>query len=449
MDEVLKTPQCKERLQRCPRRYVLGAVREIIEERRQTLREGRDADVSHDSIISDLDKRLARLMALSLRPVINATGVVVHTNLGRSALCARALDNIQSVARGYCTLEYDIEAGKRGKRYSHLVRLLRETTGAEDGIAVNNNAAAVLLCLAALARGKEVIVSRGELVEIGGSFRVPEVMAQSGAILREVGATNKTHLKDYEGAINENTALILKVHQSNFRIRGFTTDVSVAELAELGRRRGLPVMYDMGSGCLVDLKPHGILDEPSVADMVQQGADVVTFSGDKILGGPQAGIIVGKAKIIKALQGHPLLRAIRIDKLSLAALEPTLAEYADPWRAEQTVPTLRMLLEKPESIRARAERLAAAIKEAAPGVALEVVPDESYSGGGALPEHALPTFAVAIDIASPNGLEEALRKGNPAVIGRIKGDRLLLDARTIFEEEIATVANCIKQSIST
>jgi L-seryl-tRNA(Ser) seleniumtransferase len=450
VDEVLRSPEGEQWLERYPRRYVLEAVRQCIDRRRKLLAEGKEAGVSVSEMAPDVEETLRWLSSLSLRPVINATGIVVHTNLGRSPLSEGALANVLKVARGYSNLEYDLTEGRRGKRYSHIRRLLREVTGAEDGMAVNNNAGAVLLSLNALARGGEVLVSRGELVEIGGSFRVPDVMAQSGAVLREVGTTNKTHLSDYEEAINENTSLILKVHQSNYRIIGFAQDVSLENLVALGRKHALPVMYDMGSGCLTDFRTYGIHDEPSVQEVIMKGPDVLTFSGDKLLGGPQAGIIVGSKDAISTLQGNPLLRALRIDKLTLAALEATLMEYVDPERAKETIPTLRMLFEPAESVRRRAKRIAARLKKETSGAQIRVVEDVTYSGGGALPEHAIQSYAVSV---VPHGLplmdlEERLRSGEPPVIGRIREDTLLLDARTIREGEVKSLVLRVKEALS-
>jgi L-seryl-tRNA(Ser) seleniumtransferase len=313
---------------------------------------------------------------------------------------------------------------------------------------VNNNAGAVLLCLSGLAKGREVIVSRGELVEIGGSFRVPDVMTQSGAVLREVGTTNKTHLRDYEAAINENTALILKVHQSNYRITGFTQDVGIAELAALGKNYNIPVMYDMGSGNLVDLSAWGIHDEPTVQEIVKEGADLVSFSGDKLLGGPQAGIVVGREDLIKYLQKHPLLRALRIDKLTLAALEATLKEYIEPEHAREAIPTLRMLLEDPALTRRRAQRLARMLK----GLPAEVhvQEDVTYSGGGSLPMHRFKTYVAAImpTEISVSELEEALRSGEPPVVARVREDALLLDARTLAEGDLKPLAARMREALT-
>jgi L-seryl-tRNA(Ser) seleniumtransferase len=450
VDEVLKSPEVEKWLRLHARRFVLQAVREHLETLRKEILTGKvkKPDFSASGIAPGIEALIARLTARSLRPVINATGIVLHTNLGRAPLPDSSLRNIVEVSKGYSNLEYDIEEGRRGKRHSHARRLLREITGAEDATVVNNNAGAVLIALSALAKGKEVIVSRGELVEIGGSFRIPEVMAQSGAILKEVGATNKTHPRDYESAIGPDTALILKVHKSNYRMVGFTDEVAVEQLSALGKRHGIPVMNDLGSGCLVDLRAHGVGAEPVVREEVLAGADIVTFSGDKLLGGPQAGIIVGKTDIIEKINRNPLARALRIDKMTLAALEAILFEYADPDRAVRNIPTLRMLLEKPESIKARAERLAAGLKKHLKKARIEVVEECSEAGGGSLPGVSLLSYAVSIRPAGVgvNAVEEKLRKGTPPVIARIKEDSLLFDARTIGEDEIPVLISRIAES---
>ncbi|HYA27142.1 MAG TPA: L-seryl-tRNA(Sec) selenium transferase [Thermodesulfovibrionales bacterium] len=450
VDEVLKSEQGIRWLKTYPRKYVLTAVREEIDFRRKEVLEGTTTDVFLESIVSDIALKITRLSTLSLRAVINATGIVIHTNLGRSVLSENIMDNVRKIAMGYSNLEYDLDLGKRGKRYAHIKRLLREVTGAEDGFAVNNNAAAVLLCLSTFAKGREVIVSRGELVEIGGSFRVPDVMAQSGALLREVGTTNKTHMRDYENAVGEATALLLKVHQSNYRITGFTEDVPMERIVALGHERGIPVMYDMGSGCLIDLKPYGIHSEPTVQEVVRSGADLVTFSGDKLLGGPQAGLIVGKKKFVEKLQGNPLARAVRIDKLTLAALEATLMEYADKEKVKVRIPTVKMLLEDPEKIRARAKKIALLLSRDIKDAAIGVVKDMSKAGGGSLPGVDFPTFTIEIksEKISANDLEERLRTGEPPVIARIKGDSLILDARTINSEEVLTVVRAVKAALN-
>lgn len=449
VDEVIKGRYGIDWLKKYPRAYVLKAIREVIDLRRSELLSGAATDVSPEDIYPDIEIRIGHLSSLSLKPVLNATGVVIHTNLGRAALSARAIENVRRVAAGYSNLEYDLETGKRGERHSHIKKLLCETTCAEDGIAMNNNAAAVLICLNTLAKGREVIVSRGELVEIGGSFRVPDVMTGSGAILREVGTTNKTHIHDYEKAINENTALILKVHQSNFRIQGFTEEVSLERLAALGRERSIPVMYDLGSGCLINLKAYGIYSEPEVQEIVRSGIDLVTFSGDKLLGGPQAGLIAGRKELIEKIRKNPLSRALRIDKLTLAALEATLMEYADAEKAIEENPTLNMLLQGLEVIKRRAKKIAALLTKSIKNTAIKVTQDSSQAGGGALPGKEFPTYAVSIkpENISVNDLEERLRKGEVPVIARIKEGCLLLDARTINNRDIDTLVRSVSAAL--
>ncbi len=441
VDELLKSAEGRGWLSLYPRRYVLQAIRESLEALRREIRKGGQPPCDPASISAGIEALIKKYVAPSLSNVINATGVVLHTNLGRAPLSRAALEKVILIAKGYSNLEYDLAEGGRGKRHAHLRRLLTGITGAQDATVVNNNAAAVMLALSTLARGRQVIVSRGELVEIGGSFRIPDVMAQSGAVLMEVGTTNKTHLRDYERAIGPDTALILKVHQSNYRITGFTSEVPIEELVALGAKHRLPVMYDLGSGCLFDLRTHGIGAEPVVSEVVQTGVDLVTFSGDKLLGGPQAGIAAGKTEVIGRMNENPLARALRTDKMTLAALEATFFAYADPEKAACEIPVLRMLLEKPEAIRGRAERLVSAIK-AAEDVSVAVAGDSSEAGGGSLPGVRLPTFAVSIRSArlTPNAIEEGLRTGTPPVIARIKEDALLLDARTIADDEVPAVA---------
>jgi L-seryl-tRNA(Ser) seleniumtransferase len=450
VDEILKSKQGVEWLNIYPRRYVLQAIREAIDLRRKEIIEGLAADFSEEIMIADIGNMIEELSSYSLRPLINATGVVIHTNLGRSILSKKALENIQRVSESYSNLEYDIKEGKRGKRYTHVKRILREITGVEDALIVNNNAAAVLLCLNTLSKGKEVIVSRGELVEIGGSFRMPEIMAASGAILREVGTTNKTHLYDYEEAINENTSLILKVHKSNFRVIGFSEEVFIEDLVSLGKKHQIPTMFDLGSGCLMDLRTFGIQDEPVVKDIVKSGIDITTFSGDKLLGGPQCGVIVGKREYIEKIQKNHLTRAMRIDKLTLAGIEATLMEYIDEEKAIRNVPTLKMLLQKPEELRGRANKIAKRLKREIQNAYIRVMSDSSRAGGGALPEVALPTYAVSIksDEISVNELEERLRKSNPPIIARIKEDSLIIDARTIRDEDLESLVKGVKLALS-
>jgi len=450
VDEILKNPDGQKWLSQFQRKVVLEAVREVIARRRREILEGGTTDLSPESLSAEIEQTIVRLSSFSLLPLINATGIVIHTNLGRAVLSKKVLNNVSAVSSGYSNLEYDLANGKRGRRHTHTRKLLTDITGAEDALIVNNNAAAVLLCLNTMARGKEVIVSRSELVEIGGSFRIPDVMAASGAVLREVGTTNKTHLYDYANAVNDNTALILKVHQSNYKIIGFAEGVQIEDLVSLGRRQDLPVMYDLGSGCLIDLKPYGIHDEPSVSDIVGANVDIVSFSGDKLLGGPQGGIIVGKKRYVEKIQKNPLARAVRIDKFAIAAFEATLMEYLDVEKAKREIPVLNMLLQSPAEIQARAKKIASELQKIAGDASVAVVRDSSKAGGGSLPEVAFPTYAVAVRPAglSVNELESRLRRGSPPVIARIKEDSLLLDARTIRKQEIDDLVRVVASSLS-
>ncbi len=426
-----------------PRRRVAETVREILAEERRRVLAGATAAGP-----TALGERVAAALArgaFSLGRVINATGVVLHTNLGRALLSPLARERVLEAASGYTNLEMDIARKERGSRYVHVSGLLQRLTGAPASLVVNNNASAVLLALETLARGKEVIVSRGELIEIGGEFRIPDIMRRSGAVLREVGTTNRTHLKDYAGAIGPETALILKVHTSNYRVVGFTADVSSRELAELGRARGVPVMEDLGSGSLIDLRAHGFPHEPTVSEVVQAGVDVVSFSGDKLLGGPQAGLVVGRADLVERLARNPLNRALRIDKLTVAALEATLYAY-EAGTALATIPTLRMLTEPLASIRARARGLLRRMPAPARGVlGASVVGAHSQVGGGALPTVELPTAALALGTAErpAHGLDTALRAAVPSVLGRVLDDRLLLDCRTVLPDDVPGLARIL------
>ena len=376
----------------------------------------------------------------SLRPVINGTGVVLHTNLGRSLLSWQAVRAVERVARGYSTLEYDLERGCRGSRHDHIDGLLASVTGAEAAMVVNNNAAAVLLILSAMGKGGEVITSRGELVEIGGSFRIPDIMTQCGCTLREVGTTNKTHLFDYEDAIGPETRALLRVHTSNYRIVGFSERPGLAELVELGRKHDLPVIEDLGSGSLVDLTAFGIHDEPTVQQSVKAGVDVISFSGDKLLGGPQAGLILGKRAYIEKLKRHPLARALRVDKMTIAALRETLYAYQDPAWAKCNIPVLRMLGASGEELRGRAEKLRLALEGF--GCAARVVETEGQVGGGSCPTQLLKSWAVAVDPGklTADQLAEALRRPYPHIIGRISQGQYLLDVRTLTDDDFSVIA---------
>jgi L-seryl-tRNA(Ser) seleniumtransferase len=441
VDWLVRHLQGREGTRSLSRARLTVAAREVLERERRRVRAEGGLPADLETLVERV-RAAGREGAYSLRPVINATGVVLHTNLGRALLSEAAVARIGAVAAAYSNLELDLESKERGSRYAHVDALLRRLTGAEDALVVNNNAAAVLLALESLARGREVVVSRGELIEIGGEFRIPDIMQRSGARLREVGTTNRTHLRDYVQAIGPDTALLLKVHTSNYRVVGFTAGVSSRELAQLGRERGLPVMEDLGSGSLLDLSSHGFGDEPTVPQVVAAGVDLLCFSGDKLLGGPQAGIVVGRQELIQRLQKNPLNRALRIDKLTLAALEATLGAYeADD--TLQTVPTLRLLTEPMGTIRSRARRLLAALgPEVRSRLAATLLESTSQVGGGALPTVELPTLAVAVgaDATHTRALDEALRRGTPPIIGRIAADRLLLDCRTILPDQVRSLA---------
>lgn len=446
VDECLKSSHGQNWLRSYYRRIVIRSVREIIDAKRKEILEGMEPDVSIDAMATDIEGIIKKHSAYKLKPLINATGVVIHTNLGRAILSERAMENVAAIAGSYSNLEYEVSRGRRGKRYSHLKEILLELTGAEDAVVVNNNAAAVLICLDTFAKGKEVIVSRGELVEIGGSFRIPEVMRSSGALLREVGTTNKTHLSDYKNALCGNTALLMKVHQSNYKMIGFTEEVSIEKLVHLGKEFKIPLVSDLGSGCMISLERYGVHGEPTVQEVIRAGADLVTFSGDKLLGGPQAGIIVGKERLIQKIQKNALLRAMRIDKMTFAALEATFMQYLDEEKAIEQIPTLRMLTESQDLIKRRTKRIASVLKKNLSTIAsIEVLPEQSRAGGGSLPETDFPTFVVSIrpQNISVNGLEKKLRLGSPPVIARIKEDVLLIDARTVHDKEVKTLVNCL------
>lgn len=441
VDRILKNEKIKALITEYSYSQVRESVRKVLDRLRLKLLNEKFSVIDEESIVEEIKRQLSK--RYSLKPVINATGVVIHTNLGRAILPEEAIRHMVEIAQSYSNLEYDLEKGKRGKRYTHIVEAVKRIVNVESAIVVNNNAAAVFLTLNTLAHGKEVIVSRGELVEIGGSFRIPDVMAQSGAILKEVGTTNKTRLSDYENAITENTALLMKVHRSNFKIIGFTEEVSIRRLCELGKNKGIPVMVDLGSGCFIDLKKYGFYEEPSVQEVINEGPDIVTFSGDKLLGGTQAGFIIGKSMFVERISKNPLMRALRVDKLTLSALEATLMLYLDEKEAIEKIPTLRMILEPPEKIRKRAVRIMKMLKNK--GIEANLKEDLSMPGGGSLPEAGVKTYVVAIKTVQPEELAKRLRYTQPPVIGRIKDDSFVLDARTIQEREIPLLGKALEQ----
>lgn len=439
IDKLLKHARCEALLIRYNRDYVAQKCRDVIEELRAEIKRGQQsspASLDEEGVLGRVAQQIAAESQPGLVRIINASGTILHTNLGRALLAPAAIDAVLAVGAQPVNLEYDLAAGKRGRREKTIEKLLIELTGAEAATVVNNNAAAVLLGLNTLAEGKEVIVSRGELIEIGGSFRIPEIMAKSGAILREVGSTNRTHPEDYERAINEKTALLLKVHTSNYRIVGFSAEVILEQLVAIGKKHRLAVMEDLGSGAFVDLSRYGLPKEPVVAERVRAGADVVTFSGDKILGGPQAGLMVGKKTIIGQMNKNHLQRALRCGKLTLAAMEATLRLYRQSPDIIRAIPTLRAFTRSIEELRQLGETILPELR-ATLGKEFRVVLKDSTSqiGSGALPTEELPTVAVAIEHESLGAtrIAERFRAANPAIIGRIKDDCFLLDLRTIFD----------------
>ena len=441
VDELMQQEVISDLREDLPTAAVRSAVRAELDQLRQAILAGEVHELPGTDALCAAICRRAREDALpSLRPVINGTGVVLHTNLGRACLSQRATDAVTAVARGYSTLEYDLAKGQRGSRHDHIETLVCQVTGAEAAMVVNNNAAAVLLILSALGKGGEVITSRGELVEIGGSFRIPEIMVQCGCTLREVGATNKTHLRDYENAIGPETKALLKVHTSNFKIMGFSQSVPLDELVALGREKGLPVIEDLGSGSLVDLEQFGIHDEPTVQQSVKAGVDIISFSGDKLLGGPQAGIILGKAEYIRQLKRHPLARAMRVDKMTIAALRETLYAYTDEELACRGIPVLAMLGAKSHQLREKAGVLCAMLQEQ--GVGAQVIPTQDQVGGGSVPTQLLDAWAVAIDPGrlTVDQLEEKLRLRPLPIIGRITHEQYILDVRTLMERDFPYIA---------
>jgi L-seryl-tRNA(Ser) seleniumtransferase len=438
VDELLRQEAISEAVETYPRTLVVRAVRNVLDRKRQAVLNGRAVLDSQGfelaTLVKEILAEIKHLASFTLRRVINGTGIIVHTNLGRSLLCQDALERLQFIGSGYSNLEYDLEAGSRGSRYVHAETILCEITGAEGALVVNNNAGAVVLVLNTLAQGKEVVVSRGQLVEIGGSFRIPDIMSRSGARLREVGCTNRTHLSDYEKAIGPETALLLDVHASNYQIVGFTAEVGLEELVELGRKHAVPVMQDLGSGCFVDVTPFGLQGEPLVQDTVGSGADVITFSGDKLLGGTQAGIILGKREFIAELRRNPLTRALRVDKLTLAALEATLRLYRDEDTAIQAIPTLRMIATDQKTLADRAHGLVQALRANIPeSIEVEIMDGSSLVGGGALPTQTLPTKLVAISSKelSAARLGAHFRGYVLPIIGRVEQELFLLDVRTL------------------
>jgi L-seryl-tRNA(Ser) seleniumtransferase len=438
VSRLLAHPRAEPLLIRFNREYVVQGCRDILDELRSALGDGHvdAAALEDDAILARLEARLAGSAEATLQRVVNATGTVLHTNLGRAVLAQAAIDAVVQAASQPSNLEYDLAQGDRGQREMAVESLLMDLSGAEAATAVNNNAAAVLLALNTLAFGKEVIVSRGELIEIGGAFRIPDIMARSGAILKEVGTTNRTHVSDYQNALSDRTALLLKVHTSNYRVVGFVAEVGLPDLVAVGRRRGIPVMEDLGSGALVDLSRYNLPKEPVVAERIALGADLVTFSGDKVLGGPQAGLVVGRGALVKQMADNPLHRAVRCGKLTIAALEATLRLYRESACIAHAIPTLRMFTRSLADIDNVAQRalppLAAALGA---GFRVSVQDSTSQIGSGALPTEEIPTKVIAIehDFMGPHRIAGRFRQARPPIIGRVADDKFLLDTRTIFD----------------
>lgn len=448
VDEMLQDERLLFFVGTAPRTLIVDALREVTEQVRKEILEGKRASaMSREELFEQVQFLVMQRQKRSLRRVINATGVALHTNLGRAGLSRKICESVAEAAFSYSNLEYDIKKGTRGSRHDHVEQLVKKITGAEAAMVVNNNAAATMLCLSALARGKEVIVSRGELVEIGGSFRIPDIMEESGARLIEVGTTNKTKPSDYERAFHEGeTGAFLKVHTSNYRIVGFTQEVSVKELCEMKTYGHVPVIYDMGSGLMVDLAGFGI-DEPTVIDALKDGADVVLFSGDKLLGGPQGGIIIGKKEYVDQMKSHPLARAFRVDKMTLAAMEATFFEYLDMEGALKEIPTLRMITMGQEELRDKAERLKCCLKDAGQDIVFTVEVCEDQVGGGSAPTAVLPGYAVTVsgEGFKAERAERMLRKAELPVIARVAHDKLWLSVRTIGEDEFEGVAKAFSR----
>ncbi|MGD0279630.1 MAG: L-seryl-tRNA(Sec) selenium transferase [Smithella sp.] len=456
IDEVLLLLEKQDIYDLAPRDIVKETCRTVVQDLREKMINAlknipEESCPDAATVAREVERLIKELYRYSLRRVVNGTGVILHTNLGRAPLCPEALQKIIEVGRGYSNLEYDLVKGERGQRYDHVNKLICALTGAQDALIVNNNAAAVLLVLNTLAEGKEAIVSRGELIEIGSEFRIPEIMHKSASRLREVGTTNRTRIGDYEKAINAYTGLILKVHTSNFRIIGFTEEADIESLVLLGKSRGIPVMDDLGSGCLIDLDQYGLEHEPTVRETLSTGVDVVTFSGDKLLGGPQAGIIVGKKEVLEKIKKNPLNRALRIDKFTLAALEATLMRYLNPAAAVKKLRSLKALTESVAMVKKRALKLINNLqKENFDSLKFSIHEDFAAAGGGSLPTQKIPTILVGVKNKKmpASQMEQKLRKLEVPVIVRVDKDEILIDLRTIAEDEFAFIIEGLKQIIS-
>lgn len=451
MDLLINDQKVKNLIGIFGRESILKELRETLDfYRRAILNEEKDSVPTIEEIRGKVENKLSIKKEPSIKRVINATGIVIHTNLGRSLLSENSIKAMINVARGYSNLEYNLKDGKRGSRHDHISNILKELTGAEDAVVVNNNAAAVMLVLNELSKNKEVIVSRGELVEIGDSFRVPEIMELSGSFLKEVGTTNRTHLSDYENAIGDNTSLLLKVHSSNFKIIGFTKEVSSEELASLGKKHNIITMEDLGSGILVDLSEEGFSESKTVMDVVKSGIDIITFSGDKLLGGPQAGIIVGKKEYIERLKKNQLMRALRVDKITLAALEATLMEYLNKESVMKEIPTLNMISLTKEELKKKALELKSMLDSIELDYSFSISENTSFVGGGSMPGEEITSYVIEIVSKSleANEIEKSLREYKTPIISRINKGKVLLDVRTIKEDEYETILKALEERIN-
>ncbi|MGX7390793.1 L-seryl-tRNA(Sec) selenium transferase [Dolosigranulum pigrum] len=449
MDELLEDVAIAPWFEVFDRSYVKNYLNEALNQVRQAILAGEDVDISHSAVVAIAERKLTAKKRPNLRPMINATGTALHTNLGRALLSDKAVEATQRVNAHYSNLEYNVEAGERGSRYAHIENLLKELTGAEAALVVNNNAAAVMLLLTATTQGQEVLISRGELVEIGGSFRVPDVIESVGARLKEVGATNKTHLRDYERAITEETGALLRVHTSNYRVVGFSQVPDDKDLVALAHQHDLPAFNDLGSGLLIDLQPLGLPREPLVSEVVASGYDVVSFSGDKLLGGPQAGILVGTKQYIDQLKRHPLLRALRVDKMTLAGLEATLQAYLKPEQAMKDIPLLQMLGQSEEKLSCKAQTLADDIRALDKGYQVNIIEGQSQVGGGAFPEARLATHLVEISHPdySESTLEQKLRQAEFPIIARTSDGKVQFDVRTLLEADSGKICQALVEMI--
>jgi L-seryl-tRNA(Ser) seleniumtransferase len=454
VDSILEAAKADTFFDHVPKSVLVRSIRSVVEQLRMVILDDQqditEAELSNSSVFNKIKKSVHKMMTPNLTRLVNATGVVIHTNLGRSLLADDAIKNLLTVAGRYSNLEFDLSKGARGSRYSIVEDILCELSGAESAMVVNNNAGAVFLSLETIAKDKKVIVSRGELVEIGGSFRIPDVMAKSGGILKEIGATNRTHLKDYENAIENDTALLLKVHTSNYSVVGFTADVSLEELVDLGAKYKIPVMEDLGSGTFVDFSKYGLLKEPTVQESVKAGADIVTFSGDKLLGGPQAGIIVGKNNIIEKIKKNPINRALRIDKLTLAALESTLRHYRNIEKEMDAIPTLRLMTLPFDHIESNAKTLFEMLENIGDQrLSVDLIDIFSRPGGGSLPLLKLPSKGLGVRVQgiSANTIEKQMRNNECPIIGRIEEDLFIMDLRTILDDELQLIENAFRHML--